>query len=194
MEFDKNTNYPKWDTGTKVVPGIPDWETTIGEFVISFKKGSKNCFITKSYSGDYTVHITSNTHSWKSKQYTDENLWETLLIPNINQLSDRQSFIVCLREILTNKVENDLLGIINKYGFNDELKVCLYTLWHRAIIEDRLYSPPRYLGHKQVIGMTIAIIKKIDGATFENDSLIKINPLVLDTDLRCKECKDFYDL
>lgn len=193
MSFQKNLPYPRWDTTLKIVPDIPSWNINIGTYNISFNTGNKQCYVTRLYSGDYTVHITSQNHNWNNLRYTDKALWENLLVPNIT-VANGQNFIDLLRNIIALDIENSVVNIINQSTFCNELKVCLYTLWHRAIIEDRLYSPPRYLGHKQVIGITIALIKKIMGATFTNDSLIQISPFNIFTDLKCDECGGFYVL
>lgn len=192
--FTRTNDYPTWNTQLKIVPDIPNWSHTIGSYTISFQKGAKICFITKVYSGDYTIHISSTSQNWNNHQYTDLTLWEKLLIPNIGNLQNKQVFIDTLRVILNIKIENAVLQYINQAAFNDELKVCLYTLWHRAIIEDRLYPMPRFLGHKQVIGITIAIVKKMMGIQFLNHALIQISPFQLLTDLKCQECGAFYEL
>jgi len=192
MSFQRNLPYPRWNTTLRIVPNIPNWNINIGTYNITFGRGSKVCYVTKVYSGDYTVHITSQNHNWNNLRYTDTVLWQYLLVPNITVVNG-QNFIDLLRNIIALDIEQYVLCIINQSLLCDELKVCLYTLWHRAIIEDRLYSSP-YLGHRQVIGITIAIIKKIMGVTFNNDNLIQILPFNILTDLKCNECGGFYVL
>jgi len=194
--FTKYAAYPKWNPDKKEnVPDIPNWgKTTIGNFSISFEKGTKICFIKKVYSGDYTVHITSTDIAWNNLKYTDTILFKTLLVPNISKLTDKKSFIKALRHIISLNIESEVLSFVNNTTFNDSLKVCLYTLWHRAIIEDRLYHQSKYAGHKQVIGIAIALVKKINGDNFIHDNKITLNPFSVNVDLKCLECNDWYNL
>ena len=195
--FNRNTEYPIWSSDNiENIPGRPTWEVEFSDYKISFDDGSKICYVNsrrgvRTLCGDYTVHITSDNLNWSAARYTDLQLWDNLLIPFIENNGD--NFILKLRELLQITIEDDVLNNINSLNFCDELKVCLYTLWHRAIIEDRLYSSP-YAGHKQVIGMTIAIIRKLQNQTFANSERITFNPLRINVDLRCNECNGWYQL
>ncbi len=198
IPFLRNKPYPKWNYNKPdEVPGIPDWTVTFGNFIISFSEGNKRCYVSQKICGDYTIHITSRQHNWQEERYTDHALWENLLIPNITLLDNKENFITVLRKILNFTIESNVLNFINNQNYNDELKVCLYTLWHRAIIEDRLYPQPNYSGRKQVIGITIAIIKKLIGEKFPHEDLIEITPflnLKLNVSKKCPECLIWYNL
>lgn len=205
MTFTRTAPYPKWNPASiNNIPGIPNWEpVVIGDYTINFEVGNKICEATKRnsgnyiYSGDYTIHITSDNLNWNNHRYTDAHLFTNLLIPNIQQLNleYRSHFIDALRYILSLEVENDVLTyIINEIPLVTELKVSLYTLWHRAIIEDRLYHQSMFAGHKQVIGITIALIKKLNNEIFVASDEISAVPYIMPDMTYYRNCRAWYNL
>lgn len=197
MEFTREKSYPKWNYRVvTTVPGIPNWEVEFKDFLIEFNQGSKLCYLSKKYSGDYTVHVTSEKYNWNKTKYTDKELFKELLIPNIKILKEEEQdlFVSLLREIILNETEKNVLSSINNSIFTSPLKVVLYTLWHRAIIEERLYSSPRFAGNKQVIGLCIAIINKVQEKRFSSDELITLSPYNVNVTLKFPEAYDWYKL
>lgn len=194
--FERNLPYPEWNPNQENnPPAIPHWTATIDNCTFSFSNGNKKCFRKNKPCGDYFIHLSTNINglNWTAKTFFDEDLFKYFLIPYIS--GHEESFISSLRHLLTIKVEEDVLRYVNNSSFSEELKVCLYGLWHRGIIEERDYSPALGLaGHKQVIGIAIALSKKVKGESFIHDEKISLSPYNVNVNLKCVECNDWYQL
>jgi len=49
---------------------------------------------------------------------------------------------------------------INLGDFNDDIKTFLYVVWHRLIIDDINYPPPKFNGRKRLLGQIYILLAK----------------------------------
>lgn len=203
MPFSKNKPYPTWEpTQINIIPAIPDWSRESVNFEISFQTGTKVCEVNKRKwgkpnipCGDYTIHITSESLNWNVHRYTDKALFTLLMLPNLQKMTSHQqdNFIDSIRQIYNYTIEENLVNYINSLKLNEELGIVLYTLWHRAIIEDRSYHPSYFSGHKQVLGVAIALIRKLQGVTFQGSDDISHSPYKMPLSVYVRNCTYWFD-
>lgn len=204
MQFLQNQPYPLWNPDqTENIPDIPNWERIIGSYTITFQRGEKVCEVHKRkrrnpnvQCGDYTIHITSTSLNWTQRKYSDKALFENLMLPNIQRMTslEQDNFVNFIKYIYTIKIEENLIIYLNSLTLNDELYVVLYTLWHRSIIEDRCYHPNFFAGHKQILGVSIALIRKIQGKIFDGVNDISAIPYNMPEEIYIYKCRNWFTL
>ena len=170
--FEENKPYPEWDPDEPdKVPGIPNWNRNFGNIIIEFDKGTRTCYYHRKKKnkydvecGDYRIKITYSQKNWNKKVVYDNDAWKWLV--DCLDPTEINKFLCHLCKILDMNIDKDVYDyLINNVNFsvnNNDLRALLYYFWHRAIIEDRIYSQKKgYNGRKQVIGTTYEVLKEL---------------------------------
>ena len=157
MKFTENGPYPKFNPDNDKTPGIPNWKRSFGNYTVSFTSGEKK-YEGRKECGDYIIHVSPPIGNGKNTNFKDTDLWR-ILESELNKIN-KDELLETLYQILHSEVESEVYKYISQSSFKKEIKIVLYTLWHRAIIEDRIYPPPKYQGRKRIIGITYGLIEK----------------------------------
>jgi len=117
-------------------------------FEISFGKGQKK-------RGDYVIYVNN-------KQVTDQDIFNYLATEIISQ-EDAINFLSLVWEIGKiddQKDEEQVFNKLNASTYNAKVKTSLYVIWHRLIIDDINYPPPRLNGRKRLLGHIYILFAK----------------------------------
>lgn len=126
----------------------PNINRKFNGFEISFGKGGKE-------KGDYLIYVNK-------KQIKDKaTFW--LFCTEIISEKDAIKFLNFLWEIGEIEKQEDeelVFNNINVGAFNDKVKTFLYVVWHRLIIDDINYPPPKLNGRKRLLGQIYILLAK----------------------------------
>jgi len=136
--------------------GYPNISRRFNHFRISFGKGGKE-------RGDYIIYVNG-------RQVTDQDIFKILATEIISE--DAISFLSFLWEIGERediKDEERVFKRIDASTFNAKIKTSLYVIWHRLIIDDINYPPPKFNGRKRALGQAYILFAKKYNLKLPND-------------------------
>jgi len=126
----------------------PNINRKFNGFEISFRKGGKE-------KGDYLIYVNK-------KQIKDKaTFW--LFYTEIISEKEAIKFLNFLWEIGEIEKQEDearVFNDINVRDFNGKIKTFLYVVWHRLIIDDINYPPPKFNGRQRLLGQIYILLAK----------------------------------
>lgn len=126
----------------------PNINRKFNSFEINFKKGRKG-------KGDYIIYVNG-------KQVTDKDTFKFLCTEIISRKYATKflNFLWKIGEIEQQENEELVFKDINVGDFNYEIKTFLYVIWHRLIIDDINYPPPKFNGRQRLLGQIYILLAK----------------------------------